>query len=169
MSEGQAAKILDRLLPIMSRGCVCGSFGCVEAERIAAGKLFDILSWHTQLSSDHPQYKTKDEVEKALADFMINFPPPKPLYDSHRMSENDRRMWEGLRAPVIATSVSYSVSHLAQKYGFSNEEAEAVMGYVKPDDGHRINTLLATQSINRFASENGIRFEDAFEVFREGY
>jgi hypothetical protein len=59
------------------------------------------------------------------------------------------------------------LSALASRAGMSQEEAGAVLCHLAPNTGYQKNTLLALQSINRYASINGIRPEDAVIVFRE--
>jgi hypothetical protein len=70
-------------------------------------------------------------------------------------------------APQMAQSVSYAAVYLAQREGLTVPEAEAVLAHLKPMDGHRPNTLLARQVLNRYATEKGIRFQDAEAVLRE--
>lgn len=121
------------------------------------------------LSADHPAFLTREAADAALDAFVALSPTPVPLYDSHRVAIDALGRSGGPHVPVIGQSVSYAVTHFAQKYEVTSEEAEAVLAHVKPQDGHRKNTLLATQVIKRFASDYGIRVKDAIEVFREGY
>jgi len=71
---------------------------------------------------------------------------------------------EGLPAEDM---FSYAVIHFAEKAGISNEEAEAVLAYMKPADGHRANTLLAEQTFMRFAKLMSIRVTDVIASMRE--
>lgn len=68
--------------------------------------------------------------------------------------------------------------HLLCKTGFTVEETDAVLHYIIVeriqkhhciivDNKFKKNTLLCRQVINRFATENKIRFEDAKDVLAE--
>ena len=69
--------------------------------------------------------------------------------------------------PITGVSVSYAVIHFAEKAGISNQEAEAVLAYLKPADGHRANVLLAQRVFARFARDNEIPVAGAIGTMRE--
>ena len=122
------------------------------------------------LSADHPAFLTREAADAALDAFVALSPPPVPLYDSHRVAYDALGRSGSLQVPVMGQSVSYAAVQLvAGGCGISQDAAEAVLAHVKPHGGYRKNTMLARQTINRFAKDNGIRFEDAEAVFREDY
>jgi hypothetical protein len=59
------------------------------------------------------------------------------------------------------------VERLCKKAKITPEEAEFVLAHLDPTIGLPKNTLEALKIINRFASEHGIRFDDAIVVIRE--
>lgn len=69
--------------------------------------------------------------------------------------------------PITGVSVSYAVIHFAEKAGISNQEAEAVLAYLKPADGHRTNALLSQRVFARFARDNEIPVAGAIGTMRE--
>ena len=102
--------------------------------------------------ADPESYAAADAAQAA---FVTRCPPPLPQYaDSGgsgvcRPSEVVMRSRKALPATIQGVSVSYAVIHFAEKAGISKEEAEAVLAYLKPADGHRVHVLLAEQTFMR--------------------
>jgi hypothetical protein len=59
------------------------------------------------------------------------------------------------------------ITAFADKTHLSETEATALLGYLLPTEGYAKDTLLALKVLNRFATGQGIRVEDAVVVFRE--
>lgn len=112
-------------------------------------------------------------ADAARAAFVTRCPPPLPQYaDSGgpgvcRPSEVVMRSRKALRTAIQGVSVSYAVIHFAEKTGISKEEAEAVLAFMKPADGHRANTLLAEQTFTRFAKLMSITVSDVIATMRD--
>ena len=54
------------------------------------------------------------------------------------------------------------------KYGnFTQLEADAILAYIYPVAGFNKDTLVALKALNRYATSNGIRVEDAITVIKE--
>lgn len=112
-------------------------------------------------------------ADAARAAFVTRCPPPLPQYADGggpgvcRPPEAETRSLQALRAPIQGVSVSYAVIHFAEKAGISKEEAEAVLAFLKPADGHRANMLLAEQTFARFAKSKGITVTGAIVTMRE--
>jgi hypothetical protein len=83
-----------------------------------------------------------------------------------RPSEADMRSLQALRGGITGVSVSYAVIHFAGKAGISQAEAEAVLAYLRPTEGHRANVLLAEQAFTSFAGLKGISVNSAKTVVR---
>ena len=136
-----------------------------------------VFAWdawqRNQLPEDDPSFLPAAVADAARAAFVTQCPPPLPQYAGGggpgvcRPSEADTRSLQALRAPIQGVSVSYAVIHFAEKAGISNEEAEAVLAYMKPNDGHRTNALLAEQTFVRFAKSKGITVTGAIVTMRE--
>lgn len=59
------------------------------------------------------------------------------------------------------------ISGLASRASITNQEADAVLAHIYNSKGYTKDTLLALKVINRYATENSIRVEDAVTVLRE--
>ena len=135
-------------------------------QREAAVAVWD--AWQrNQFAEDNPSYLPATTFEAALAEFVALCPPPAADVHDYSLSQNDTTSWQALRAPVQAVSVSYAVTHFAQKAQISLEEAEAVLAHVKPTDGHRSNALRAQKTIAKFAKKHEITVAAAIVVMRE--
>ena len=147
---------------IVQRGW-CGG-GSPDAKYMAALSAVD-TNQRAALPAEHAAFLTRSEADAALAAFVILHPQPPPDLRNCAAPADVHSSQAG-RRPIMGQTVSYNVVHLAQRYGISQDAAEAVLAHLKPGEGHRTNTLLARQTINRFARDNHIRFEDAEAVFR---
>ena len=119
--------------------------GSPSAEYMAALIAVDAVK-RTQLPADHPALIMPAEADAAIAIFAALCPP---------------------KAVRLCPATPYDAIYLASREGFTISEAEAVLAHVNPDRGHKSNSLLARQVLNRYAADKGIRFEDAEAVLRE--
>jgi hypothetical protein len=115
-------------------------------------------------------------VREELAPTSSELPNPAPIEEQNwaggcgpgvcRPSEADMRSLQALRGAITGVSVSYAVIHFAGKAGISQAEAEAVLAYLRPTEGHRANVLLAEQAFTSFAGLKGISVNSAKTVMR---
>jgi hypothetical protein len=66
-----------------------------------------------------------------------------------------------------AMMCSKKITSLAAKHSLTEQEAEAILAHLDPSSQFKKDTLLALKIFNRFATEHGIRVENAITIFRE--
>lgn len=59
------------------------------------------------------------------------------------------------------------IQKIADRCKFTQKETEAVLGHINPKAGYTRDTMVALQTLNRYAKDQGIRVEDAITVIKE--
>ena len=85
----------------------------------------------------------------------------------------DKKLLKKVVTPYVPPPLSTAmlrfaiISALATDASFTQQEAEAVLAHTRPSEQYEKNTLLALQTLNRYAAAKGIRVEDAITVIQD--